>query len=310
MQAHGEVRGTQSFVGVMSSVWKRPSLTGLEILWHWAAGIPTLALCAWEYLRISPEVKINAAALQAMTLFKPVQATETIATTLHALAPAVLPVLAWLVPLAVLLRTVAAAIGRAAVQRRLDATLRPKRAVLAGLSLLRMAALAVVLAAWLWMVHWANAYAISGPARHGGEPDVVLLCAIAIFGTLALFVLWAGSIWVLDAAFALAGDRRTGLIESLRGALRLGTARSKFIEINLVSGIVKLELIVLVLVFSSCPLPFESVESQTFLAWWWAGVIAMYLLGSDFFHVVRMASYLALERIDESGNAPGEKSAS
>lgn len=294
------MRGTQSFVGVMAAVWKRPSLMGLEVLWRWIVGIPTLALCGWEALKISREVKINFAALQAMTVFKPVPAAGVMAATLRTLAPAVLPVLLWLVPAALVMRTIAAAFGRVAVQRRLDATLRPKRGVLFGLSALRAAVLLAVLGSWVWGIRWANGHTITGPSSHGAEPNVVLLCALVIFGTLALFLLWAGASWMLDAAFVLAGEGRSGFAASLHGALRLGATRAKLVEINLVMGIVKVALIVLAMVFSSCPLPFESVESQTFLAWWWFGVIVLYLIASDYFHVVRMAAYVALTRVGEA----------
>jgi hypothetical protein len=54
------------------------------------------------------------------------------------------------------------------------------------------------------------------------------------------------------------------------------------------------------MVFSACPLPFESVESQTFLVWWWSGVGVLYLVASDYFHVVRAAAYDALFRIEEA----------
>jgi hypothetical protein len=113
---------------------------------------------------------------------------------------------------------------------------------------------------------------------------------------MGLFAVWASSAWVLDTSLVLAGARGGGVGASLYGAVRLGPARAKLVEINLVMGIVKVELIVLAMVLSSCPLPFESVESTTFLAWWWAGVIVLYLVMSDYFHAVRMAAYLAMYR--------------
>jgi hypothetical protein len=310
VQAHGEVRGTQSFVGIMAAIWKRPSLTGLEVFWRWLVGVPTLALCAWEADRISHMVRINIAKLQAMTVFKPVQATETTAAALRNLAPTVLPVLVWLVPLVLVARIIVATFGRTAVQQKLDRQLRPKRGVLLCLSALRITMLLVALAIWLWGVRWANGYSITGPASRGQEPDVVFLCALVIFGTLALFLVWASTIWIIDAAFVVAGERHSGFPASLRQVLRVGATRSKLVEINLVMGIVKVALIVLVMVFSSCPLPFESVESKMFLAWWWAGVIVLYLIASDYFHVVRMAAYLTLLRAMRTQDTPETKSAS
>jgi hypothetical protein len=290
------VRGTQSFVGVMSAVWKRPSLTGLSLLWRWSVGIPTVVVCAWEGLRISHAVAINTAALSAMTVFKPVEAGATVSGAVRALMPVVLPVLLWLLPAALGVRTIAAAVGRAALLRRLDAKARRRRGVLFVLSVLRVVALLVALAVWCGGVVWANRLAITGPAGRGSEPDVVLLCALVIFGTLGLFLLWASVIWIVDAAIVIAAERGGGIIASVREGLRARRLRSKLIEIDLVMGIVKIGLIVLAMVFSACPLPFESVESQTFLAWWWVGVGVLYFVASDYFHVVRMAAYLELYR--------------
>ncbi len=83
-------------------------------------------------------------------------------------------------------------------------------------------------------------------------------------------------------------------------AFRLGPLKSKLVEINLVMGIVKIALIVLAMVFSATPLPFESVTTPQFLAWWWIGVTVVYLLASDFFHVARQVAYLELWRAFES----------
>lgn len=293
------VRGTQSFVAVMASVSRRPSLLAIEVLWRWAAGIPLLAVCAWEVLHLRASLAVDTAALQAMTVLKPVQAGITIGALAHGLAPVVLPRLLWLVPAALLLRTVCAALGRAALLRRLAAVSKPRLRVTLALSALRTAALIAVLAAWVEGIRWANSIAITAPTARGQEPNVVLLAALVVFGTLALFVAWALTIWPVDTAFVLASRRSYGVLASMRYALRSRTLRSQLIEMDLVMGIVKVALIVLALVFSACPLPFENVESVDFLTWWWIGVALLYLLASDLFHVVRLAYCAAMCRLDE-----------
>jgi hypothetical protein len=90
-----------------------------------------------------------------------------------------------------------------------------------------------------------------------------------------------------------------GVGESLASAFRLGPLKGKLVEINLVMGIVKIALIVLAMVFSACPLPFESVATPEFLFWWWVGVALLYLVASDFFHVARLVAYLQLWRTYE-----------
>ena len=68
----------------------------------------------------------------------------------------------------------------------------------------------------------------------------------------------------------------------------------KLIEINLVMGVVKVALVVLFMVFSATPLPFESVTTPAFLLWWTAGIGVLYFVASDFFHVARQVAYLEL----------------
>ena len=97
----------------------------------------------------------------------------------------------------------------------------------------------------------------------------------------------------------LAMLRGLGAAASLKAAFRLGPVKAKLVEINLVMGIVKIALIVLAMVFSASPLPFETVATEGFLLWWWAGVTVLYLVGSDFFHVVRLVAYLDLWRAFE-----------
>ena len=82
-------------------------------------------------------------------------------------------------------------------------------------------------------------------------------------------------------------------------AFRLGPLKSKLVEINLVMGIVKIALMVLALVFSATPLPFESAATPEFLWCWWIGVAVLYFIASDFFHVARLVGYLRLWRAYE-----------
>jgi hypothetical protein len=119
---------------------------------------------------------------------------------------------------------------------------------------------------------------------------------LVIVATLGLFTLWAVVSWALSVAPLLAMLLGLGAGESLLAAFRLGPLKSKLVEINLVMGIVKIALIVLAMVFSATPLPFENVTTPEFLMGWWAGVTVLYFLASDFFHVARQVAYLQLWR--------------
>jgi hypothetical protein len=290
----GPVRGTQTFVGVMSSVWGRPSLTGLELLWRWLAGAPILALVCWQAIHIAATTVIDTAALEAMTVFQPVAAFATIRHTLAVLAPAVEPVAAWLLPIIAVAWIIAAGLGRTAVLRRFDRTLHARIATMLALGLLRAAGLTVFWLIWGWGVRLAGKIAITGPPARGGEPSVVLFCTFLICGTLLLYVLWGIVSWPLQLAPLLALMEDKGPLASLFAAIQAGPVGGKLLEVNLVMHIVKLALIVLAMVLSASPLAFATVATQAFFTLWWAMAILLYFAASDYFHVVRVVAYVRL----------------
>jgi hypothetical protein len=207
----------------------------------------------------------------------------------------------WLVPLLVVVWIAVSSGGRTAVLMRADRGLRSKPFTLMLLQSIRLAALGASFWVWFAAIEWAARVAVTSPIAVGDDPNLVLYCAITIVTTLGLFVLWGVVSWVFSIAPMLAMLKGTGVFASLAAALRLGPLKSKLVEINLVMGIVKIALIVLAMVFSATPLPFESVTTPGFLAWWWAGVTVLYLVGSDFFHVARLVAYLNLWRAYEAG---------
>ncbi|GAC1429710.1 MAG: hypothetical protein NVSMB62_27330 [Acidobacteriaceae bacterium] len=296
-EAHAvPVRGTQSFVHTLSWCWQRPSLTALEVLWRWGCGIPLLLLAWHAGMRVLAAAPLDMAALRRMTLLDPVAASATLAEAISVLLPFVLDAARWLVPLAALVWVVGAGLGRTAVLRRADPELTGRPATLMMLHGVRLIALAAVFAAWFGVMRLDGRVTVSDVIAAGGEPNVVLFCAIAIVATLAFFTAWAVLSWALSAAPLLAMRQGFGVVASLRSAFALGAMRGELVEINLVMGIVKIALLVLAMVLSACPLPFESVATPEFMIRWYVGVSVVYLAGSDFFHVVQLVSYLDLWR--------------
>jgi hypothetical protein len=297
--AAGTVRGTQSFVHTLSACWKRPSLTALEVLWRWLYGIPALLVLRYEGLKILQETPVDWVALRSMTVLDPMGATTTLAKAMMALLPPVLSVALWLAPLLVVVWVVVSAVGRTVVMRRVDGRLHARVGTLIVLQAIRVVALLGSFLVWFWGMEWAAGVTVTGPIATGGEPNLVGYFALAIVGTLGLFMLWAVVSWALSVAPLLAMLRGLGVGGSLAAAFRVGPVRSKLVEINLVMGIVKIALIVLALVFSASPLPFESVTTPEFLFWWWLLVTGVYFVASDFFHVARQVAYLQLWRAYE-----------
>ncbi len=289
-------RVTQGFVGTLLWCWRRPWLTALEVLWRWVYGIPVLLLLRYEATRILLATSLDYNALREMTLLDPVRSSVTLAKAVLVLKPALWAVAVWLAPVLLVSWVVVSSLGRTPVLKRIDPTLHARPGTLMILQAIRMAALCVSFAAWLWCLQTAAVVAITGPLGRGGEPSLVLYFALAIAATLGLFTLWAVGSWGFAVAPLLSMLRNWGARRSIVAAFRVGGLKIKLVEINLVMGIVKIALIVLAMVFSASPLPFETVASREFLQWWWAGVFLFYIVASDFFHVARLAAYLELWR--------------
>ncbi len=295
----GRVRGTQSFVHTLSWCWRHPSLTALEILWRWIFGSVALLVIWREGLQIFHVATGGTddpgrLGLAHFTLLDPMAAASQVADAGVILLPLLRHFAAvWVVPL-LLLWTVVSGLGRTLVLRRADPALVAQPFTVMALQLTRALALAGSFVLWFALMVWNGEVAVSKPIARGDEPNLVLYFAIAIVGTLALFTLWAAVSWVLAIAPLLAMLRDLRPWGSIRAALHLGPLRPKLVEINLVLGIVKIALIVLAMVFSATPLPFESVTTPAFLAGWWIGVTFLYFIGSDFFHVARLVAYLQL----------------
>ena len=307
------VRGTESFVHTLSACWKRPSLTLLEVGWRWAYGIPTLVLVSWRVrlallaatggtldpARLGLDRQLLNDPVGALSA-DPLSATGKLTGAIGMLLLEVRHVAMWLVPLLLIAWVVVSSLGRSVVLRRADAQMHNRPGTLIMLQAMRIATLTGIFFVWFAGLRWSAGVAIQAPTAAGAEPNLVLYCALVILLTLGLFTLWAFVSWVLAIAPLLAMLRDLGVRESLVGALRLGPLRAKLVEINLITGIVKIALIVLAIVFSATPLPFETITTPEFLGWWWAGVTVLYLVWSDFFHVARLIAYLNLWRTFET----------
>jgi hypothetical protein len=293
----------------MSSCWRRPSLTGLEILWRWIYGVPALWIVVrhlgtilaahtagtYDMSRLGLDHALLSDPVGALTA-DPIGAVAKFTQAFAAVWPDAVRVAIWLAPVLLVAWVIVSSVGRTAVLRRADGALLAKPFTLMALQLVRLAALGASFLVWYRGIAWGARIAVTSPIAAGEDPNLVLYSAIAIVTTLSLFVLWGIVSWVFSIAPMLAMLRGTGVWGSLKAAVRLGPLKSKLVEVNLVLGIVKIALLVLLMVFSATPLPFESVTTPGFLAWWWVGVTVIYLIASDFFHVARLVGYLNLWR--------------
>jgi hypothetical protein len=286
-------------VQILALVWRTPSLVALELLWRWSFGIPLLALLGYVGARIwkQTEPGLRATGVFDFALQNAWQGALQVSDAIDVLKPPVLHALEWILPLAILAWASASGSGRNAVVRRY----RPKTAwrpvSMIVLQLLRGASLCAAYLVWYLAVRWAANFTLAQPYQGGaaqGEPNLVLYSALVIILSLGVFTAWALLSWVFSIAplLVLLDDR--GVAASLMRSLRLGPLRGKLVEINLVMGIARLGMIVLAMVFSATPLPFEAEVNGTALYAWWAVVTVLYLVASDFFQVARVVAFAEL----------------
>jgi hypothetical protein len=259
-------------------------------------GVPALLLIWHEVLRILRDAPVDFGALKRMSLLDPMGAAATMTKVMEVLLPPFLQLAMWLAPGLIVVWVVVSSVGRTVVLRRADKRLHARVWTLIVLQMVRLVALLVSFAVWFAGMQWAARVALLNPLSVGAEPNLVGYFAIVILVTLGLFTLWAVVSWTVSIAPLVAMLQDRGVGESLAVAFRLGPLKPKLVEINLVMGIVKIALIVLAMVFSATPLPFESVTTPEFLAWWWVGVTVLYFVASDFFHVACLVAYLNLWR--------------
>jgi hypothetical protein len=143
---------------------------------------------------------------------------------------------------------------------------------------------------WLWFagVSWAAATHITSST----EPDLIGYLCWLIFLSLGLFTLWALLSWCLAVAPVLYFQGARSALTAFSRAFRLGRPFSgKLAEVNLVMAIVKIALIVLAMVFSAAPLPFSDQFGPDGLNGLYKLIAIAFLLGSDYFHVVRLKAF-------------------
>lgn len=273
----------------MAEVFRRPSLTGLEVLWRWVfwcivLGRPARSLFD-DILRVVNGFQAGGFPALGQVLVSLFWQLRNFVAT-HAV---------WLLA-ALVLWFGLSALGRRALLRRISGTSRASLGRMALLSVLQWVFWAVFLSLWGAGMLVSIEHFITAPQAHGSEASWVPFCAVVIAGTLVVFVLWLSLSWVFPLT-AIHAARGGSFRESWKEALRGGPVRSKLAEINLVLGIVKIALIVLAMVFSASPLPFETVETQSFLVIWTTGVLLLYVAASDYFHVVRWVAFLRMTEV-------------
>jgi hypothetical protein len=285
----------------MSFCWRHPSLTAIEIGWRWLFGVPFLALLWMQSEKIQEQIPTSTTGLARLNFQNPWLSSVLLVDAVGTYEQAVVAALAWTVPIAVVVWAIFSGLGRTLVLWRMDALdedgarpgLAPYLRRVPGMVVLQgLWMLALLGCFWLWYrgVSWAAATHLTVAA----EPDLIGYLCWLIFLSLGLYVLWAVTSWTLVMAPVLYLQEDCSFFSSLTRSFQLGrTFSGKLIEVNLVTAIVKIMLIVLAMVFSAAPLPFADQFGEDAMHLLYVLVAIAFLIGNDYFHMVRLQSFLA-----------------
>ncbi len=288
---------------ICASCWRRPQLLLRELLWRWVFGLPAAVLVGYEVFRILKGTSLTAESFAGLSLSDPMQAAQQLTVLASTVVDPVVRTALWLGPLLAASWAILSGLGRSALLQRLDPAMRPAPFSLVALQLLRITALVLVSLGWYKAVGWAAENTLAD-----ATPNLVAYSAWVICLSLGIFVLWALVSWVFSIAPLLAMLEGKGVARSLARSLRLGPLTGKLVEVNLVLGIVRLALVVLAMVFSAIPLPFETEMTGLALYLWWAAVTLLYLVASDFFQVVRLAAFVRFWQFHQPNARAGDSS--
>jgi hypothetical protein len=257
-------------------------------------GAPFLWVCFWQAKKILTLLPPSYTGLSNLDTQNPWVAVVQLADVWSRYEPYVVRTLTWLAPAAAIAWSIVSGVGRGLVLQRIEPGLRFRPSAMIALQAGWLALLGLVFWGWFHSIQWVAATHITPD----GDADLVGYSIWAIFLSLGFFTLWALVSWPFAVApmLMLLEDRSASSAYVV--SFRLGRAfASKLMEINLVMGIVKLALIVLAMVFSAAPLPFSDELGPDAMHFVWAGSTLFYLVVSDFFHVVRLKSFIEFWRV-------------
>jgi hypothetical protein len=287
------VRATQKLVDQMGWVFRRPSLTGLEIAWRWIFGVPLLLVCWTQATRILVALPPESTGLNSLDKQNPWVAVVQLADVWARYEPAVGHVLRWLLPVAAVAWALASGVGRNLVLRRLEPGAAFRPVAMMALQAGWLVILSLVFVGWFRSIQWVAATHISPD----GEADLIGYSIWVIFLSLGFFTAWALISWPFAVAPMLLVLEKRSALSAFTASFRLGREfTGKLMEINLVMGIVKLALIVLAMVFSAAPLPFSDELGSDAMHVVYVGASLFYVVASDFFHVLRLKSFVEFWR--------------
>jgi len=288
------VRGTQTVVGQMAWAFRRPVLTVLEIAWRWVFGLPFLAVCWIQAKHILAVLPLDQAGLSNLDSQNPWIAVVQLSDAWDLYRPHVALVLRWLVPAAMVAWSICSGLGRNFVLKRMQPGLRLRPLPMITLQGAWLLLLGLTFWCWFRSVQWAAATHIT----LAGEPDLVGYAMWVIVLSLSFFLLWGLISWSLSIAPLLMLLEERSAFSAVRRSLALGKPfTGKLVEINLVMGIVKIILIVVAMVLAAAPLPFSDELGPGAMKYAYGMSSFVYLVASDYFHVVRLKSFVEFWRI-------------
>lgn len=283
-------RGPATLAGVVAECWRRPGLLARELAWRWLYGIPALVAVgvACDHIYQVTEGTLQAAGANQISLEHPWRGAAIVSVLASVIGPVVTKVALWLLPLLGLGWAIAAGVGRNLVLRYDEPGLPWRPVAMTVIQLLRVLALAAVLALWWGGLRWS-----ARASTVAGVPNVPVYFGLVVVLTTGVLVLWTLCSWVFFMTPMFLLIERRSLAASLGGAMRPSSARGRLVGANAVVALVRFVVAVVFTLLSLLPLGLVSSAQSPLLWAWLAGMTLVYMVISGFFQVVRLVAFVA-----------------
>lgn len=281
--------GVMSFAGVVATCTRRPGLLLRELVWRWIYGIPALAILALACLHIYSQTAgaLHAAGVANISPGNPWQSAAIVAMVVQILRPFIQSIALWLLPLLGLGWAIASGIGRNIVFRSYQPGLPWQPVALSCVQGIRIILLAIMAGLWWHCVRWSAAVTATG-----GAPDLAAYFALVAVFTLVFLLIGSAFNWVffVTPLFLLVEKRSLGA--SLLRSFRPSAVAGRLLGINLAIAFARLGLALAAMCFSALPFVIFPASQSAWLYLWAAVVTVLYMVGSGFLQVVRLAALI------------------
>ena len=227
-------------------VLRDPALLLIEIAWRWIFGAIAIAILALSVFLLFGGFRFSTHSLDSMSALSPIEAAQSLASTLLFFGAALLKIGTVAVLLAGICWIILNALGRTATLSRPAFAPGASQRTCFRISVARGVVTLAALVAWL--LAGAITGLIAAVTSQNGIPNPILIVGLLLPALVLIATGWSIANWYLSLAPLFS---EANWLDSLRGAWRLTRARrNELLEISIATAVIRLLLLIATILLS------------------------------------------------------------